>query len=125
MSERRSGARPVEIRRLVKRDGELTAVDGVDLTVDAGDVYAVPTIALGSFALLPSVVTRRSVAAVVGAIFSGLLLEGLAALPAFKGARPYILATPLIGHAIWVSAVYIVPPLVAAWIVFCRRDVTT
>jgi ABC-2 type transport system ATP-binding protein len=32
-------AAPIEIRGLVKRYGELTAVDGVDLTVQAGDVY--------------------------------------------------------------------------------------
>jgi len=31
--------RPVEVRGLVKRYGAVTAVDGVDLTVDAGDVY--------------------------------------------------------------------------------------
>ena len=30
---------PIEVRGLVKRYGELTAVDCVDLTVDAGDVY--------------------------------------------------------------------------------------
>jgi ABC-2 type transport system ATP-binding protein len=30
---------PVEVRGLVKRYGELTAVDGVDLTVNRGDVY--------------------------------------------------------------------------------------
>ncbi|MDX6425924.1 MAG: hypothetical protein QOD52_1329, partial [Gaiellaceae bacterium] len=29
----------------------------------------------------------------------------------------------VIGHGIWVSVVYAVPPLVAAWIVFRRRDV--
>ncbi len=34
-----SGAPPVEVRGLVKRYGELTAVAGVDLTVRAGDVY--------------------------------------------------------------------------------------
>ncbi|HEY6399524.1 MAG TPA: ABC transporter ATP-binding protein [Solirubrobacteraceae bacterium] len=32
-------APPVEVRGLVKRYGELTAVDGVDLTVEVGDVY--------------------------------------------------------------------------------------
>ena len=31
--------RPVEARGLVKRYGDLAAVDGVDLTVEAGDVY--------------------------------------------------------------------------------------
>ena len=30
---------PIEVRGLVKRYGELTAVDGVDLTVQIGDVY--------------------------------------------------------------------------------------
>ena len=30
---------PIEVRGLVKRYGELTAVAGIDLTVDAGDVY--------------------------------------------------------------------------------------
>jgi ABC-2 type transport system ATP-binding protein len=30
---------PLEVRRLVKRYGDLAAVDGVDLTVDRGDVY--------------------------------------------------------------------------------------
>jgi ABC-2 type transport system ATP-binding protein len=34
-----SGAPPVEVRGLVKRYGELTAVAGVDLTVNVGDVY--------------------------------------------------------------------------------------
>ncbi len=33
-----SGA-PVELRQLVKRYGEITAVDNVDLTVETGDVY--------------------------------------------------------------------------------------
>jgi ABC-2 type transport system ATP-binding protein len=32
-------ASPIEVRGLVKRYGELTAVAGVDLTVEAGDVY--------------------------------------------------------------------------------------
>jgi ABC-2 type transport system ATP-binding protein len=32
-------AAPVEVRGLVKRYGELVAVDGVDLTVEPGDVY--------------------------------------------------------------------------------------
>ena len=38
-SEREPGGAPIEVRGLVKRYGELTAVDGVDLTVEAGDVY--------------------------------------------------------------------------------------
>jgi ABC-2 type transport system ATP-binding protein len=34
-----SAAPPVEVRGLVKRYGDLVAVAGVDLTIDAGDVY--------------------------------------------------------------------------------------
>src|SRR5437660_7240461 len=34
-----AAAPPVEVRGLVKRYGDLTAVAGVDLTVNAGDVY--------------------------------------------------------------------------------------
>ena len=33
------GPAPVEARGLVKRYGEITAVAGVELTVNAGDVY--------------------------------------------------------------------------------------
>jgi ABC-2 type transport system ATP-binding protein len=35
----RADARPIEARALVKRYGEITAVDNVDLTVEPGDVY--------------------------------------------------------------------------------------
>jgi ABC-2 type transport system permease protein len=110
------------------------------LTFAALAVYAVPTIAIACFGLFLSVAMRQSVAAVVGTIFYALALTGLAALPAIKGARPYILVTQLhawhgpfmtptdwglIGHAVWVSVLYAVPPLVGAWILFRRRDVAT
>jgi ABC-2 type transport system permease protein len=117
---------------------QISALHAFALTFAAIAVYLVPTIAIASFGLLLSVVTRQSVAGVVGTIFYTLALQGLAALPAIKGARPYILVTQLhawhgpfetptnwslIGHAIWVSALYAVPPLIAAWLVFSRRDV--
>jgi ABC-2 type transport system permease protein len=117
---------------------QISALHALWLTFAAIAVYLVPTIAIASFGLFLSVVTRQSVAGVVGTIFYALALTGLAALPAIKSARPYILVTQLhawhgpfetptnwsvIGHGIWVSAVYAVPPLIAAWIVFRRRDV--
>lgn len=116
----------------------ISAAHALALTFAAIVVYAVPVIALASFGLLLSVITRQSVAGVVGTIFYSLALVGLAALPAIKGARPYILVnqfhiwhgpfqTPadwgLIGHGLWVSALYTAPPLIAAWIIFRRRDV--
>jgi ABC-2 type transport system permease protein len=97
----------------------ISAPHALGLTFAAIAVYTVPTIAIASFALFLSVVTRQSVAAVVGTIFYALALEGLAALPAIKGVRPYILVTQLhawhgpfqtptnwalIGDALWVSA---------------------
>ena len=83
---------------------------------------------------------RRASAQTWGTIFYALALQGLASLPAIKGARPYILVTQLhvwhapfqtptnwalIGHANWVSALYAAPPLIAAWITFPRRDVVS
>ena len=118
----------------------ISAAHALVLTFAAIAVYAVPTIAIASFGLLLSVVTRQSVAGVVGTIFYALALTGLAALPAIKGARPYILVTQLhawhgpfetptnwasIWHAIWISILYAAPPLIAAWIVFRRRDVAS
>ena len=118
----------------------ISAAHALALTFAAIAVYAVPTIAIASFGLFLSVVTRQSVAAVVGTIFYALALEGLAALPAIKGARPYILVTQLhawhgpfqtptnwtiIGHAIWISVLFAAPPLIVAWIVFRRRDVAS
>jgi ABC-2 type transport system permease protein len=119
---------------------QISAAHALALTFAAIAVYAVPTIAIASFGLLLSVVTRQSVAAVVGTIFYALALEGLAALPAIKGARPYILVTQLhawhgpfetptnwtlIWHAVWISILYAAPPLIAAWLIFRRRDVTS
>jgi ABC-2 type transport system permease protein len=118
----------------------ISALHALALTFAAIAVYAVPTIAIACFGLFLSVVTRQSVAGVVGTIFYALALQGLAALPAIKGARPYILVTQLhawhapfetptnwalIWHAVWVSALYAGPPLVAAWLIFRRRDVTS
>ena len=56
---------------------------------------------------------------------------------AIKGARPYILVTQLhawhgpfetptnwalIWHAVWISILYAAPPLIAAWLIFRRRE---
>jgi ABC-2 type transport system permease protein len=117
---------------------QISAAHALALTFAAIAVYAVPTIALASFGLFLSVATRQSVVGVVGTIFYALALTGLAALPAIKAVRPYILVTQLHGwhgvfetptswaliwHAVWISLLYAAPPLVAAWLVFRHRDV--
>ena len=118
----------------------ISAGHALALTFAALAVYAVPTIAIACFGIFLSVALRQSVSAVVGTLFYALSLQGLAALPAIAGARPYILVTQLhawhgpfmtptdwglIGHAVWVSVLYGVPPLLAAWVLFRRRDVAT
>ena len=119
---------------------QISAGHALGLTFAAIAVYAVPVIAIASFGLFLSVATRQSVVGAVGTIFYALALTGLAALPAIKDARPYILVTQLhawhapfetptnwalIWHATWISVLYAAPPLIAAWIVFRRRDVVT
>ena len=73
-----------------------------------------------------------------GTLMISLLLQLITILPGLGGVRPYLLPeqfnawqgllrTPIdwspIGHAAWVCALYAVPSLVAAYLVFLRRDV--
>jgi ABC-2 type transport system permease protein len=119
---------------------EISAVHALGLTVVAVAVYTLPVLAIASFGFFLSVVTRQSVAAVAGTLLYALVLQGLSALSAIAPARPYLLVnqftawhdlfqTPAAGGAIvrciWVSAAFALPPLVAAAVVFARRDVTT
>ena len=119
---------------------EISALHALGLTVVALAVYALPVLAIASFGFFLSVVTRHSVAAIAGTLLYALALQGLSALSAIKSAHPYLLInqltawhdlfqTPTAGAAIvrciWVSVVFALPPLLAAWVVFARRDVTT
>ena len=47
-----SEPQPLEVRALVKRYGTLTGVAGVDITVRAGALYAVPSLLAGYGAFL-------------------------------------------------------------------------
>lgn len=119
---------------------EMTAARALGLTAVAMVIYALPVAAIASFGFFLSVVTRQSVAAIAGTLLYAMALQGLSALSAIAAARPYLLVgqltawhdlfqTPTAGDAIlrslWVSALFALPPLVAAWLVFTRRDVTT
>jgi ABC-2 type transport system permease protein len=126
---------------LVNLSGQpLSALHALGLTAVALAVYAVPVLAVASFGLFLSVVTRHSVAAIAGTLLYALSLQGLSALSAIASVHPYLLInqltawhdlfqTPTAGDAIvrclWVSAAFALPPLLAAWVVFTRRDVTT
>jgi ABC-2 type transport system permease protein len=101
-------------------------------------VYVLPLIGIAAFGLMLSTVTRNSAASVVGTLMWALLMQLLGVLPGTESIRPYLLGTQfeawhgflrvpadwsLVIRALWVCAIYVVVPTVAAYLVFLRRDV--
>ena len=103
-------------------------------------IYFLPLVAIACFGLFLSAWTRNSAASVVGTLMFALLMQLIGILPGLGGLQPYLLTTqfdawhgflrvpadlaPVI-RALWVCALYIVVPFVAAYLVFLRRDVTS
>jgi ABC-2 type transport system permease protein len=116
----------------------VTAPKGLELVYVSLLVYLIPIGAIVCIGLLLSSVTRNSAAAVVGTLMVSLLIQLIGILPGLSGAQPYLLSTqfnawqgllrtpidwsPII-RAVWVCALYGVPSIVAAFLVFMRRDV--
>ena len=111
---------------------------GLLLVAASTGIYLMPLLAITCIGLLLSVVTHNSAAAVVGTLMVSLLLQLVAILPGLESLQPYLLSTQFdawqgllrepidwapIVRAGWVSALYAVPALMAAGIVFLRRDV--
>ncbi len=108
------------------------------LILAANACYLIPIAAIVSIGVLLSTVTRNSAAAVVGTLAVTLVLALIPIIPGLEGARPYLLTTeynawqgllrtptdwaPIL-HSLWVCALYAVPSLFAAYLVFLRRDV--
>jgi ABC-2 type transport system permease protein len=101
-------------------------------------VYLIPILTITSIGLLLSTLTRNSAAAVVGTLMISLLFQLIGILPGLSGLQPYLLSTqynawqgllrtPIdwapIARAAWVCAMYGIPSLLAAYLVFLRRDV--
>jgi len=100
--------------------------------------YLVPILAIASIGLLFSTVFRNSAAAIVGTLMFSLLVQLIGVLPGLGALHPYLLSTqfnawqgflrspvdwsPVI-RALWVCALYAGPALIAAVLVFLRRDV--
>jgi ABC-2 type transport system permease protein len=108
------------------------------LIVAANAVFLIPLLTVASIGLLLSTVGRNSAGAVVGTIGLVIVLYIVAAIPGLEGIHPYLLTeqfqawqglmrTPTdwapIAHSAWVCALYAVPSLLAAYLVFLRRDV--
>jgi ABC-2 type transport system permease protein len=101
-------------------------------------IYALALAGIAAFAFFLSTVTRNSAASVVGALMFALLMQLLGVLPGTESIRPYLLATQFdawhgflrvpadwtpVVRALWVCTLYVAAPLVAAYLVFLRRDV--
>jgi ABC-2 type transport system permease protein len=124
----------------------LTSLSGTEIATGRGLLllgaallaYLLPVLTIASIALLLSTVTRNSAAAVVGALMFSLILQIVGVISGLDAIRPYLLSTQFdawqgllrepidwspILRSIWVCALYAVPSLTAALIVFMRRDV--
>jgi ABC-2 type transport system permease protein len=116
----------------------VSAPKALGLVYAALGVYMIPMTAIICIGLLLSAVTRNSAAAVVGTLMFSILLQLLAIIPGLGGLQPYLLSTqfnawegllrsptdwtPII-RELWVCALYGVPALIGAYLVFLRRDV--
>jgi ABC-2 type transport system permease protein len=116
----------------------VSAGHGFGLLVASLGVYVLPLAGIAAFGLLLSTVTQNSAAAVVGTLMWALLMQLVGVLPGTESIRPYLLATQFdawhgflrvpadwtpVVRAVWVCALYIAAPLLAAYLVFVRRDV--
>lgn len=116
----------------------ISAADALGLTFATMALFAVPLAAVAAFAILLSAWTRNSAAAIVGSLVYALAQEAIAGLVHQDWARHYLLSDQLDGwHALfrsptdwsliartlWVSGAFALVPLVAAAVVFRRRDV--
>lgn len=108
------------------------------LTVASLGIFLVPLAAITCIGVLLSTATRNSAGAVVGTLMVALLFQLIQILPGLGSLGPYLLTTqfdawhgflrtpldwaPII-RAFWVSACYGVPAVIAAGVIFLRRDV--
>jgi ABC-2 type transport system permease protein len=101
-------------------------------------VYMVPILSIACIGLLFSTLFRNSGAAVVSTLMFSLLVQLIGILPGLGALHPYLLSTQFdawqgflrvpvdwtpILRAIWVCSLYGVPAMIAALLVFLRRDV--
>ena len=116
----------------------VSAPEGLLLVFAANACYLIPLLAVTAIGVLLSTTTRNSAAAVVGTVGFVILLYIVSGIPGIEGVKPYLLTgqfeswqgllrTPTdwapIGHSAWVCALYAAPALIAAYLVFLRRDV--
>jgi hypothetical protein len=116
----------------------VSAPRSLGLVAASFGIYLLPLVAIGCFGLFLSALTQNSAAAVVGTLMYALLMQLLGILPGLGGIQPDLLTTQFqawqgflrvptdwapVVRAAWLSALYAGPPLVAAYLIFLRRDV--
>jgi ABC-2 type transport system permease protein len=116
----------------------VSAPRGLFLVAASLVVYLLPILAIAFIGLLFSTVFRNSGAAIVGTLMFSLLLQLIDILPGLGGIHPYLLSTQFsawqgllrsptdwdpILRSLWVCALYGLPAIAAAGLVFLRRDV--
>jgi ABC-2 type transport system permease protein len=125
--------------RIVTLSNTVVSASEALLLVFAADAaYLIPLLTVVSIGVLLSTATRNSAAAVIGTIAVPIVLYIVTAVPGLESIHPYLLTeqfqawqglmrTPTdwapIGHSAWVCALYAGPALIAAYLVFLRRDV--
>jgi ABC-2 type transport system permease protein len=111
---------------------------GIGLVFASLGVYLLPILAISCIGVLLSTLLRNSAAAIVGTLMVSLLMQLVGILPGIGAIKPYLLTeqfnawqgflrtpadwAPIVRSA-WVCALYAVPSLIAAALVFMRRDV--
>ena len=108
------------------------------LIVAANAAFLIPLLTVACIAILLSTVTRNGAASLVSTFALIIVLYIVTAIPGLEGLHPYLLTeqfqawqglmrTPTdwapITHSAWVCALYAIPSLVVAYLVFLRRDV--
>lgn len=116
----------------------VSAPEGLLLVFAANACYLIPLLTVVSIGVLLSTATRNSTAAVVGTVGFTILLFIVSGIPGLEGIKPYLLTeqyenwhgllrTPTdwapVWHSLWVCSLYAGPSLIAAYLVFLRRDV--
>jgi ABC-2 type transport system permease protein len=116
----------------------ISATEGLGLVGASLLVYLIPIVAIACIGLFLSTLFRNSAAAIVGTLMFSLLVQLIGILPGFEGLGPYLLSTQFnawqgllrspidwapIVRALWVCALYGFPALIAAGLIFLRRDV--
>jgi ABC-2 type transport system permease protein len=122
---------------LVSGFNPITTLSGSKVSAGRG-LGLVPILSIACIGLLFSTVFRNSGAAVVSTLMFSLLIQLIGILPGLGFLHPYLLSTQFsawqgflrvpvdwdpIVRGLWVCALYALPALAAAFLVFLRRDV--